>query len=44
MLVNLVEKVVIYDAQHIEVFFRYQDKFEKALEYIRRFDSAKKEA
>jgi DNA invertase Pin-like site-specific DNA recombinase len=44
VLVNLVEKIVIYDAQHIEVFFRYQDKFEKALEYIRRFDSAKKEA
>ena len=44
VLVNLVEKIVIYDAQHVEVFFRYQDKFEKALQYIRRMDGMKEEA
>lgn len=44
VLANLVEKIVIHDTQHVEVFFRYQDKFEKALQYIRRMDGMKEEA
>ena len=41
VLVNLVERVVIYDASHVEVFFRYQDKYESALDYISRFEGVK---
>ncbi len=40
VLVNLIERIVIYDAQHIDVTFRYQDKFKAALEYIARFETA----
>ena len=41
VLVNLVERIVIYDASHVEVFFRYQDKYETALDYISRFEGVK---
>lgn len=38
VLVNLIEKIVIYDAEHVEVYFRYQDKFRSAMDYISRFE------
>lgn len=41
VLVNLVERIVIYDASHVEVLFRYQDKYETALDYISRFEGVK---
>lgn len=37
MLVNTVEKIIVHDAKHIELFLRYQNKFEDAMEYISRF-------
>ena len=33
VIVNLIEKVIIYDSKHIEVKFRYQDRFETAIIY-----------
>ena len=44
VLVSLIERIVIYDAEHIEVQFRYQDKFRSAKEYISHFDAVIKEA
>lgn len=41
VLVNLIEKIVIYDAEHVEVYFRYQDKFRSAMDYISRFEELK---
>ncbi|CAK7087429.1 MAG: hypothetical protein ENTB_04220 [Enterocloster aldenensis] len=41
VLVNLVERIVIYDTQHVEVVFRYQGKFQSALEYVGRFETAR---
>ncbi len=41
VLVNLVERIVIYDADTIEVLFRYQDRFERAVEYVSRFENLK---
>lgn len=41
VLVNLVERIIIHDASHVEVFFRYQDKYETALDYISRFEGVK---
>lgn len=41
VLVNLVERIVIYDASHVEVLFRYQDKYESALDYVSRFGDIK---
>lgn len=41
VLVNLVERIVIYDADKIEVLFRYQDRFERAVEYVGRFENLK---
>lgn len=37
VIVNLIEKIVIYDATHIEVFFRYQDQLNSTMNYIERF-------
>ena len=37
VIVNLIEKIIIYDSKHIEVKFRYQDRFETALQYIESF-------
>lgn len=39
VLVNLIDHIVIYDSEHVEVFFRYQDKFRSALNYVSRYDS-----
>lgn len=48
VIVNLIERIIIYDSSHIEVVFRYQDEQKSALEYIGRFaeilPSEKKEA
>lgn len=41
VLVNLIDRIVIYDAEHVEVDFRYQDKFSSALEYVKRFEGVK---
>ena len=37
IIVNLIERIVIYDAKHIEVVFRYQDQLNRTLQYIDRF-------
>ncbi len=37
VVVSLIERIVIYDAEHIEVVFRYQDKLQEALQYIGRY-------
>ena len=37
MVVNLIERIVIYDAKHIEVTFRYQDQLNQSLQYIDRY-------
>lgn len=37
VVVNLIDRIVIYDAEHIEVVFRYQDKLQEALQYIGRY-------
>lgn len=41
VIVNLIEKIIIYDGKHIEVKFRYQDRFEAALQYIDSFENTK---
>lgn len=41
VLVNLIDRIVIYDAEHVEVVFRYQDKFRNAQDYVSRFTMAK---
>lgn len=41
VLVNLIDRIVIYDAEHVEVSFRYQDKFRSASDYVERFTAAK---
>ena len=43
VIVNLIEKIIIYDSKHIEVKFRYQDRFEAALQYIDSFENKSKE-
>lgn len=40
VIVNLIEKIIIYDSKHIEVNFRYQDRFEKAVQYIESFEKS----
>ena len=37
VVVNLIERIVIYDAKHIEVVFRYQDQLDEAVQYIDRY-------
>ncbi len=37
VIVNLIERIVVYDAKHIEVVFRYQDELHSLLQYIDRF-------
>lgn len=37
VIVNLIERIVIYDAKHIEVVFRYQDQLNSAVQYAERF-------
>ncbi len=37
VIVNLIERIVIYDTKHIEIVFRYQDQLNTALQYIERF-------
>lgn len=37
VIVNLIERIIIYDAKHIEVVFRYEDQLKSALQYIERF-------
>ena len=37
VVVNLIERIVIYDAKHIEVVFRYQDQLNEAIQYIDRY-------
>lgn len=34
---NLIERIIIYDAKHIEVVFRYQDQLNSAMQYVERF-------
>lgn len=41
VLVNLVDRIVVYDATHVEVYFRYQDRYQSALDYISRFENIK---
>lgn len=41
VLVNLIDRIVVYDAEHIEVYFRYQDKFQSAKDYVSRFEAMK---
>lgn len=41
VLVNLIERIVVFDASHVEVHFRYQDKFSSAKDYISRFDAVR---
>ena len=38
VIVNLIEKIIIYDTKHIEIKFRYQDQFESAVQYIESFE------
>ena len=40
MIVNLIDRIIIYDSKHIEVKFRYQDRFETAIQYIESFESS----
>jgi hypothetical protein len=40
VIVNLIERIIIYDAKHIEIVFRYQDKLDSAIQYIERFSEA----
>lgn len=40
VIVNLIEKIIIYDNEHIEVNFRYQDRFDTVVEYIKSFEEA----
>ena len=40
VIVNLIEKIIIYDSKHIEVKFRYQDRFEAAVQYIESFEKS----
>lgn len=40
VIVNLIEKIIVYDSKHIEVKFRYQDRFETALQYIESFEKS----
>ncbi len=44
VLVNLVERIIVYDATHVEVLFRYQDRFTSAMNYINRFERMHEEA
>lgn len=37
VIVNLIERIIIYDAKHIEVVFRYQDQLNSAMQYVERF-------
>ncbi|MCD8103925.1 MAG: recombinase family protein [Lachnospiraceae bacterium] len=37
VIVNLIERIVIYDSNRIEIVFRYQDELQSALQYIDRF-------
>ena len=37
VVVNLIERIVIYDAKHIEVVFRYRDQLDEAVQYIDRY-------
>ena len=37
VVVNLIERIVIYDSKHIEVVFRYQDQLNEAVQYIDRY-------
>ena len=37
VVVNLIERIIIYDAKHIEVVFRYQDQLDEAVQYIDRY-------
>lgn len=37
VIVNLIERIIVYDAKHIEVVFRYEDQLKSALQYIERF-------
>lgn len=37
VIVNLIERIVVYDTKHIEVVFRYQDQFNSALQFIERY-------
>ena len=37
VVVNLIERIIIYDAKHIEVVFRYQDQLNSAVQYAERF-------
>ena len=39
VIVNLLERIIIYDSKHIEIVFRYQDKLDHAVAYIERFTS-----
>ncbi|MDO4649601.1 MAG: recombinase family protein [Eubacteriales bacterium] len=41
VLVNLIERILVFDANHVEVHFRYQDKFRSALDYINRFENVR---
>ena len=37
VIVNLIERIVVYDSAHIEIMFRYQDELKSAVQYIDRF-------
>jgi hypothetical protein len=44
VIVNLVERIVIYDDDRVEVVFRYQEKFQSAQNYVSRFETTAMEA
>lgn len=37
VIVNLIERIIIYDSKHIEVVFRYEDQLHSAMQYVERF-------
>lgn len=43
VVVNLIERIVIYDSKHIEVVFRYQDQLNSAVQYAERFSELMEE-
>ena len=36
VIVNLIERIIIYDSKHIEVVFRYEDQLHSAMQYVER--------
>ena len=37
-IVHLIDRILIYEGKRVEIYFRYRDEMEAALQYIERFE------